>query len=97
MYAHEEPFEYKYCEKVCYKHCNLVGHTRTHTGERPFKCYHCGKDYSRYVNFLRRLEIHTGMSCLSKFVKMNNFNLLSSAMNKRTFEVKVTSLCTNTR
>ena len=48
MHTDEKPSKYRYCEKFCIKHCNLVIHAKTHTDGKPFRCNQCVKDVSQY-------------------------------------------------
>ncbi|NWU31185.1 ZNF22 protein, partial [Dyaphorophyia castanea] len=42
--------------------CNLIKHSKIHTGELPYKCLECGKSFMRTSNLIKHQKIHTGES-----------------------------------
>jgi hypothetical protein len=51
----EARFSCRICGQKFTRNVNLIGHTRSHYGERPYGCQNCGKKFTR-VNDLRRHE-----------------------------------------
>ena len=55
-----EMWKCAFCSRVMKTKSNLIGHIKTHTGEKPFPCPNCEKTFSRKYHMERHLlSVHS--------------------------------------
>ena len=54
------PYECKYCQKICMTNSSLTRHEKLHSGIRPFSCKYCPKSFTITSQLKNHERRHTG-------------------------------------
>ncbi|XP_077420912.1 uncharacterized protein LOC144051035 [Vanacampus margaritifer] len=79
--AEGKPFACSFCTLTFRRRCNLITHTRTHTGEKPFACLVCAKRFARKGPLNVHMRTHTGEKpfacslCGKRFARKAHLNI----------------------
>ncbi|XP_077375749.1 uncharacterized protein LOC144032148 isoform X2 [Festucalex cinctus] len=79
--AESKPFACSFCPLSFRRRCNLITHTRTHTGEKPFACLICAKRFARKGPLIVHIRTHTGEKpfacslCSKRFARKAHLNI----------------------